>query len=482
MGGPADTGAEASPRLPFLEALGLDGGADERAVRRAYAKRLKALDVEADPRGFQSLREAYEASLGWLAWRERQAAEAAAAPVAEATHERQPEPRPEAPNEAPPEVPTEPPPAGAAAQPDLSDGQAVYEAFAAHAAAVFADEAAAKRALGEALADPRLVNLEARTYFEWCVGCLLMNGWKPGHEFLFRPACDAFDWAHDRRRLALYGNLGIALDRAIEERLLFYRQPAGSFEAQRGMIRRLREEAMPSDAELRDQMPTLLGLAQRFPNWLTAITSMPNLRRWHERFGQLAPQPRVAHRPTPAFEPGPAKSDRPWMPLLMLMGVLAVMANFMGSQRVSRPATAEELRRLLPPDARAAPAPGRAPWQPAPPAGGTAWQAGDPTVVTFGSEAPRRKAPAAAPAPPPARGTASAPAALVVPPAPATRIGDPPIPSGPGLADTWPPRGPEGSARGVADRLPSLSQPAPPTSYELVPRGADPASAPRLGP
>jgi hypothetical protein len=43
--------------------LGLEAGADERAVKRAYAKRLKQIDSESAPEEFQKLRQAYEEAL-----------------------------------------------------------------------------------------------------------------------------------------------------------------------------------------------------------------------------------------------------------------------------------------------------------------------------------------------------------------------------------------------------------------------------------
>ncbi|WP_336292261.1 hypothetical protein [Cronobacter dublinensis] len=49
--------------MRFLEILGLEAGADERAVKRAYAKQLKTCRPDEDPQGFQTLRDAYEEAL-----------------------------------------------------------------------------------------------------------------------------------------------------------------------------------------------------------------------------------------------------------------------------------------------------------------------------------------------------------------------------------------------------------------------------------
>jgi hypothetical protein len=56
---------------PAFEALGLAADADERAVRRAYAARLKITRPDEDPVAFQALNEAYRAALAIC--REREA-------------------------------------------------------------------------------------------------------------------------------------------------------------------------------------------------------------------------------------------------------------------------------------------------------------------------------------------------------------------------------------------------------------------------
>ncbi len=51
--------------LHALRFLGLGPDADERAIKRAYAARLKTTRPDEDPEGFQRLNEAYQAALAW---------------------------------------------------------------------------------------------------------------------------------------------------------------------------------------------------------------------------------------------------------------------------------------------------------------------------------------------------------------------------------------------------------------------------------
>lgn len=50
-------------------ALELEPDADERAIKRAYAKRLRTTRPDEDPAAFQQLHEAYQAALAWAQYR-----------------------------------------------------------------------------------------------------------------------------------------------------------------------------------------------------------------------------------------------------------------------------------------------------------------------------------------------------------------------------------------------------------------------------
>jgi hypothetical protein len=74
-----------------LRELGLGPDADERAVKRAYAARLKTTRPDTDPDGFQTLNAAYQAALAWVQSRSIAAATGAMASAAEADLDPPPE-------------------------------------------------------------------------------------------------------------------------------------------------------------------------------------------------------------------------------------------------------------------------------------------------------------------------------------------------------------------------------------------------------
>lgn len=352
MNAPLDAGLAAA-----LATLGLRPDADARAVRRAYALQLKQIDQATQLDAFQTLREAYEFALAGIARRDAQAAQAAqAAPADHPVPDDAPAAAAAEPVISTPMPAQEAPPPEPALPPAAALADKVFQPFAVRAAAGFTDENDATAALAQALADDRLLNLEARTIFEWQVAHLIMAGWRPGHEFLFGPACQAFGWEQDRAHLRVFGQLGAALDAAINEKLVFFLQDP---DLQLDVLRRLRGTEMPSIAQRRTDLALVHAMVQRYPNWLRLVTSQENINSW---FRDL-PEPAPSTTPSPldlALAPPPERrSPLPW--LLFILVVVVVIAGF-SAQRSSRPARSDP----LPPWA-GTPSPAPATAQPFPP-------------------------------------------------------------------------------------------------------------------
>lgn len=304
--------------LTFLQRLGVGAEADERAVRRAYARELKLIDQEHDLDGFQALREAYDLAL--LRLRRPELFETAEHPDAgtpAAVSVDESDRVPPAGRDAVPRAatdtadgqpPTQPPsPADTApghdtpaTTPSVDDpellAQAVFGELRAKLAALapaqspyaaLDSELPWSQALRESLDDPRLDNIHARRYFEGCVAMLLAEGWRPGHEALFVAAVDVFGWDADRRRVQAYGQVGGMIDNAIDERAVFDAQDADVLADQRTLLPRLRDEAPPTERELALHTPTLELMIARFPNWLAMVASVDNIMGWRQRNGAL---------------------------------------------------------------------------------------------------------------------------------------------------------------------------------------------------
>ncbi|CAN5221497.1 hypothetical protein BH09PSE6_BH09PSE6_02030 [soil metagenome] len=311
----------------YLDRLGVDGHADERAIRRAYARELKLIDQAADPGGFQSLREAYEHSLAWVrmvnavdedvpidvappaAWAARPAT--AIDPVVDA-----------------------PPPPPPPARPSSSDAADPYEL----ASAVIADlinalaepirraDRAVPALLERARTDPRLTSVDARHLFEGILVAGLAAGWRPHHEHLFTAAVDQFDWRADRARLRGYHGEGALIDAAIEQHEAFLDQDWLRRRRQLKAIARLRSEKPPSRRYLLKQLPLLEALEAAWPHWLHVVASEPTLRAWGTQAAAIPRWRRILTYKSSdkSRMPRSARSRRDWwiMAIGLSIGVL----------------------------------------------------------------------------------------------------------------------------------------------------------------
>jgi tetratricopeptide (TPR) repeat protein len=323
--------------VSFLTRLGLRQDADEREIRRAYARELKQIDQEADPDAFQALREAYDQA---LAWTRRNAADA----------------EPPAPPQLPPaEQVAEPASAPVPAPtPEPASPPEPEEDFAVLAGTVFDDfrqrsetipnerpalpEAPWVRELHQALDDPRLIAIPARHIFEHRIAHLLAEGWQLGHEALLVAAIKVFSWDKDRRRTLSLGRAGAIIDAAIYERENYELQVPALRSKQRRIIQRLRDAKPPSRRELVLDTPTMELLIARFPNWLALITSDSNAREWRKRNAELPAWKRkltFANIGTPR-ELTDSKSF-PWTWLVLLSAIFLVIVMSSHQRHVAPP-------------------------------------------------------------------------------------------------------------------------------------------------
>jgi tetratricopeptide (TPR) repeat protein len=272
----------------YLARLGLTPDADERAIRRAYARELKQIDQETDAAGFQSLREAYEAALFWRRHDESLAVETAPAEALETVSEGDGSSQPSYDGS---QLAIAVPDSREQEPQQLQDDQhalaaAVFDEFVQRCAALVASSATSsdtpwQAVLRSSLDDERLINIVARELFEQRVADLLAQGWRPGHETLLVAAVKVFGWAGDRRRVQTLGHAGALLDIAIDERATFDAQEYDT-SPQQQLIERLRDPRQPDTSELVTHSATLERMVARFPNWLSLITSVDNIVRWRE--------------------------------------------------------------------------------------------------------------------------------------------------------------------------------------------------------
>jgi hypothetical protein len=331
---------------PFFDRYDLDINADERDIKRAYARALKKIDQETDPAAFQDLREHYEHALSWMRHRDYQRQlELEEVEQANDVAPVQSESTSDSPlTSIPQNIQTEAIPATlanitAVAEPASEPPQAETIAFAPvseqsataevaelqetmgesdnqetastqehqaqialptppeladavfqellhtlqHSPQATATAETAIRTLQEFLDDMRLIQIDAKDIFEWRVLCHVVNGWQPGNGELLGAAIQLFQWDKDKQRLQRFGHPGNELDTALIEHTAFIQQEQDAISSQWTVIQRTRNEAMPDTQYLTSKLlPVTEYLIERFPNWLALAGNRENIERWRE--------------------------------------------------------------------------------------------------------------------------------------------------------------------------------------------------------
>jgi hypothetical protein len=332
----------------FIARLDLAPDADQRQVRRAYARELKLIDQERDLEGFQYLRACYETALEWAARREAEPSaspagavasgqlDAAQTPAPLSFAQDRPAPPPPLPNPVPQWKPADPPPPPLPSPHQL--GGAAFAEFQARMPALVSatgkgalDDAQRsapwRAALQDALLDPRLLNLDARLVFEQRVAALLAGGWQPGHHLLLAAADTVFGWSADRHAFARLGYAGAFLDKALEQHEMFLGQADHARAEQRHLLTLLRAGRAPDLRMLNLYIGALRVLETYFAALLTVVAPRAEVDRWHA-MGAAIPSPPPAQPAAPPARSGRSGSSGHFLFAMVVLALLRMLGTF----------------------------------------------------------------------------------------------------------------------------------------------------------
>lgn len=271
------------PGLRFLE-LGLDASVQD--IRRAYARRVKTIDQEADLESFQQLRTAYEEAIAWCERREVDDAPTVAA---------------------------------------LAADEVARQAFDTLLSTRLSDSAEVTARMTDISNEPALQAIEVRQHFERMLVRLLAAGWQPGHENLFEAAVVAFAWDLDPDRLRYYGIPGAEIHAAVLGRDAFESQVTNARELQVDLMDRIRAGRRPSDTDLVRTFRMLNWLMLNYGQWVVVTVGSKNIAQWdgwhdalpRERHATDAPHPEPTYQPEwlglPDKEPPMFSSRTQWI-------------------------------------------------------------------------------------------------------------------------------------------------------------------------
>ncbi|MBC3808884.1 sel1 repeat family protein [Undibacterium seohonense] len=289
----------------------IDQDADERTIKRAYAKALKQIDQDNDLEGFQSLREDYERALAWARskdWREQYVAEQNAegeqstdldSTSAHVNSESNVATSKEddviadtyvdSKNVASTEHVSQEPTSSAVENGEeqvvyaIDIARNIFMEFLHHLGEKAEEVGQTEFLLRMYLDDERLINVEIRDLFEWLIAERLAQGWQTGNGDLFGAAVKCFGWHQDKHRILRFHDFGYYLDRAVDEMSAFNLQEEARTNRQVGLIRLARNDAPPTKQFLRENIYFIDEMLSNYPTWLAMVTKYENLQTWHKR-------------------------------------------------------------------------------------------------------------------------------------------------------------------------------------------------------
>jgi hypothetical protein len=295
----------------FLEVLALPTHADERAVRRAYAMRVKLIDPATDPAAFARLREAYEAARAWVADEDHDVVVEQAAPFVS--------------DVVPPLLPASPADREKAAVAEEVNPQEqairLVDRFAARVAQGLDDDV--RRELEACTAELRLQYIDAPGIFEDLLIDRLARGLIARRVAVFAHASDIFHW-QELGHLTALGPKGMWIEAVESQRMAWAALPPLVRASRLALIERaeaskgvLSSQIVRRWVEVRDDL-------RRFPAYLSLYLTLLRQQEWASCYDALPATERQAIE-------APAKTRRMRIPapvwLVVVIVVLGVLTR-----------------------------------------------------------------------------------------------------------------------------------------------------------
>lgn len=265
----------------FLEVLELPPHADERAVRRAYATRVKLIDPATDPAAFAHLREAYEAARAWVADEDHDVVgEPAALPI----------PQVVPPVLAAPPADRKEAPVAEAVNPQ-EQAIRLVDRFAARIAHRLDGDV--RTELEACTAELRLQYIDAPGIFEEVLIDRLARGLMAKRVAVFAQASDIFHW-QELGHLASLGPKGMWIEAVESQRMAWAGMPAPLRASRLSLIERAEASTgiLPSQIvrrwfDVRDDF-------RRFPAYLSLYLTLLRQQEWASCYDALPATEREA--------------------------------------------------------------------------------------------------------------------------------------------------------------------------------------------